>query len=265
MAEMVKDEVIMTGTDKDDGSKILDREILLPVAHELVSSLEQEDYAGAQAAMERLADIRESTLYREVGRMTRELHDAIADFADDARLMALTTDELPDAKERLAHVIKMTEQAANQTLGAVEDIMPMVKQMGRSSNDLAVKWDRFLGREMPVEEFRDVARGLKIFLEKMQGDADRTYSMANDVLMAQNFQDLTGQIIKRVIALIEEMESKLVNLLRISGQKHAGSLTQVDEHKIKDGDIGPHVLGRKSKEAVSGQDEVDDLLSSLGF
>jgi chemotaxis protein CheZ len=77
--------------------------------------------------------------------------------------------------------------------------------------------------------------------------------------MAQAFQDLTGQIIRRVITLVEEVEQSLINMVRLSGQKVGGDTrTRVDLE-------GPQVPGIKSVDAVSGQDEVDDLLSSLGF
>ena len=239
----------------------------LELARELVQHLEADDETQANRVVDEMASIRESELFQEVGRMTRELHDAMISFANDTRVSELTEDELPDAKDRLNHVIDMTQQAADQTLNAVEAFMPLCQEMSGQSKALSSNWERFVGREMPLQDFRDLADELKKFLPMVEGNSRQVYEMSNEVLLAQNFQDLTGQIIRRVIKLLEEMQEKLVGLLRVAGEKQSDAPRKASATKTgtDDTDIGPHVLGRTSEDAVSDQDEVDDLLSSLGF
>lgn len=239
----------------------------LVLAKDLVKHLEAGDEAKANSVVDEITSIRESDLFQEVGRMTRELHDAMLSFANDTRVTDITEDELPDAKDRLNHVINMTQQAADQTLNAVEAFMPLCQEMSGQSKTLSRSWQQFVGRELPLQDFRGLADELKKFLPMVEGNSRQVYEMSNEVLLAQNFQDLTGQIIRRVIRLLEEMQEKLVGLLRVAGEKHIEESQQVKAKKTgtDDGDIGPHVLGRISEDAVTGQDQVDDLLSSLGF
>lgn len=88
--------------------------------------------------------------------------------------------------------------------------------------------------------------------------------------MAQDYQDLTGQIIRRVIALVEEVEGNLVQLVRISGQRIVDDPQRSERkqseasERMQKGE-GPSIPGGDNEGVVSGQDEVDDLLSSLGF
>jgi chemotaxis protein CheZ len=84
----------------------------------------------------------------------------------------------------------------------------------------------------------------------------------NDVLMAQDFQDLTGQIISRVITLVEEVEGNLVELIRLTGDRF---IKPQDAPETDTAAEGPHVPGVGRTDVVADQDEVDDLLSSLGF
>lgn len=252
---------------KKKAKKIVKKNDRLVLAKDLVKHLEAGDEIRADSVIDGMTHIRESDLFQEVGRMTRELHDAMLSFANDTRVNDITEDELPDAKDRLNHVINMTQQAADQTLNAVETFMPLCKEMSGQSRMLSRNWERFVGREMPLQDFRNLADELKKFLPMVESNSRQVYEMSNEVLLAQNFQDLTGQIIRRVIRLLEEMQEKLVGLLRIAGGQHVDESRKVKTRKkgTDDDDIGPHVLGRKSEDAVSGQDEVDDLLSSLGF
>jgi chemotaxis protein CheZ len=84
--------------------------------------------------------------------------------------------------------------------------------------------------------------------------------------MAQSFQDLTGQIIKRVITLVDDVEASLVNLVKLSSSQIAESSSDDSKQKSDKSKLeGPQIPGKETDGAVSGQDEVDDLLSSLGF
>jgi chemotaxis protein CheZ len=204
--------------------------------------------------------------------MTRQLHDSLTSFALDSRMQSLAESDIPDAKARLNHVITMTEDSANRTLTAVEGTLPIAEQLQASANDLHEKWERFRNKDMNVDEFRSMSKEIDSFLSITCEHAGQIHGNLSEVMMAQDFQDLTGQIIRRVINLVQEVEDNLVELIRLSGSvesenrigkpaAHAGSQGE----ELMQG-VGPQVPGIADSEGtVSGQDEVDDLLSSLGF
>ena len=239
----------------------------LELAKGLVSHLEAGDQNGAADVIAQLAGFGDRMLFLEVGRLARELHESIKDFMLDARIAELANTEMPDAAERLRYVITMTEQAANTTLSAVEGGLPIADQLNTDAKELAEKWRQFNSREMTVDDFRLLSDELKTFLDNSQSNAAALHDRMSEVLMAQGFQDLTGQIIRKVIALVGDVETKLVELVRISGRKQ----TNADKDQGGTPDVpdivaaGPAVPGVDKADVVSGQDDVDDLLSSLGF
>lgn len=248
-------------------AKKIDNDALLQQARALVTLLESGNNTGAEQAIDELGRIREQSLFRELGKMTRQLHDSLTSFALDARMQSLAESDIPDAKARLNHVITMTEDSANRTLTAVEGTLPIAEQLQNSANDLHGKWERFRNKDMNVDEFRDMSREIDNFLTVTRDNAGRIHGNLSEVMMAQDFQDLTGQIIRRVITLVQEVEDNLVELIRLSGSVE---LETADKAARPGADlmqgVGPQVPGVvDGSGSVSGQDEVDDLLSSLGF
>ena len=204
--------------------------------------------------------------------MTRQLHDSLNNFAVDSRVQSLAESDIPDAKARLNHVIEMTESSANRTLNAVEDTLPIAEQLQSVADSLHEKWGRFRNKDMNVEEFRGMSNEIDEFLSVTRDNAGQIHTNLSDVMMAQEFQDLTGQILRRVITLVQEVEDNLVELIRLSGGEKvevepgmpASQDTKITEDILQG--VGPQVPGVGDEGgAVSGQDEVDDLLSSLGF
>ena len=234
----------------------------LAMARALVASLEAGQDEEASGLISELCESKENSLFQEVGRLTRELHDAMNGFLLEARITELTHNEIPDAKERLNYVITMTQQSADRTLTAVEQSLPLVEGMQQGSANLLQEWDRFRARLLDKDDFRGLSDSLVVFLSQTHTDASNLHSHLSDVLMAQDFQDLTGQIICKVIDLVQDVEEKLVLLVRITGNK-------LDEGKASHHGsgvlAGPAVPGVDQGEQVTNQDDVDDLLSSLGF
>ena len=248
-------------------AKKIDNDALLEQARALVTLLESGNHTGAEQAIDELGRIREQSLFRELGKMTRQLHDSLTSFALDARMQSLAESDIPDAKARLNHVITMTEDSANRTLTAVEGTLPIAEQLQNSANDLHGKWERFLNKDMNVDEFRRMSKEIDSFLTATRDDAGRIHGNLSEVMMAQDFQDLTGQIIRRVINLVQEVEDNLVELIRLSGSVELETVerTVKPNSDLMQG-IGPQVPGvADASGSVSDQDEVDDLLSSLGF
>ena len=237
---------------------------VLEQARNLVTQIESGDENKVKLIMDELSRYREADLFREMGKLTRELHDSLNSFKLDSRIASLTEEDIPDAKERLSYVISMTEQAANKTLNAVEESIPISEEMQKTSDDLLDRWKKFRGRELSAEEFRELSQELDKFFPMISESSQSLQKKLTDVLMAQDFQDLTGQIIRRVITLVHDVEEGLVGLIRMSGKEQIEKTeAEKEEDKIKG--QGPAVPNTSDEATISGQDDVDDLLSSLGF
>lgn len=237
--------------------------ITLEQAQKLVELLESNEQEQADEIVRELASPIQKELFDEVGRLTRQLHSAIVDFQVDSRLVELANSEIPDAKERLNYVIDMTEQAANKTMDAVEESLPLADAL--TSNVQAVKpsWDRLMKRDLELHEFKALCHDVQQFIERSEADSNRLKELLNNILLAQDFQDLTGQMIRRVIELVREVENNLVSMLTVFGEQ-----PDTENEKLKDKNVeaeGPIMNAEQRDDVVTGQDEVDDLLSSLGF
>jgi chemotaxis protein CheZ len=138
----------------------------LAKARALVAHLEAGEPELADAIIRDLSALHETALFQELGRITRELHEAINGVLLDARLQQIVNQEIPDAAERLKYVITMTEQAANTTLNAVEASVPLVEALREQATRLAGDWQRFRARQLQVEDFRRLAGDLDQFLAR---------------------------------------------------------------------------------------------------
>jgi len=240
-----------------------DRLELLAKAKQLVESIEAKDDASTGELLSAMSLDREQNLFKEVGHLTRQLHDNLSSFALDEQLIGLTGKEIPDAKERLNYVIEMTDDAAHKTLNAIDEILPVTIEMQRKSEELSKNWSRFLSRDLSLEEFKEMSGEISKFLDSSCVNTKIVSDKTNEIVLAQGYQDLTGQIIKKVIALVQNVEESLVDLIRIAGSHEEAASTKKEEEK---GVLeGPAVPGIVIDGAVNSQDEVDDLLSSLGF
>ncbi len=240
----------------------------LEFAKKLVECIEKGDTEEATKTLEELTTFRESPLFQELGKLTRDLHDTLMGFQVDSKMASMAQNDIPDAKERLNHVITMTEEAADKTLTAVESSLSLADELKEKASTLQENWGRFRKRDMDVDEFRSMSGELDEFFQWLKINGPEISAKLSDIMMAQGFQDLTGQIIRRVIILVQDVEEGLVGLIRVSGQNMM-TQSQGTQKKEKDGPdieaVGPAVPGVDKGDIVSGQDDVDDLLSSLGF
>ena len=249
--------------DTNEKTTVINEDILSHT-EELVREMQAGNEKQVNKLLDYIASARETGLFHEVGKMTRQLHDSLNAFCNETRLDELAEDEIPDARARLRHVITMTQSAADRSLSAVEGTMPKCDSLSERITVLGESWQNFKRREMSVEQFRELSSQLEKFFVEAEQDTSDIRTGLNEIMMAQDFQDLTGQIITRVITLVEEVEGNLVELLRITGEK----IKTKENKTTEEADIapeGPHVPGIGKSDVVSGQDEVDDLLSSLGF
>ncbi len=231
---------------------------------ELLNHLEKSEIEDAQDLIDTLASEGDEDLFIEIGKLTRNLHEALSNFRMDSRITSMAASEIPDAKERLTYVIEKTEEAANKTMDMVESCTDRSKTMSSDADDLLTEWKKLYSRELEPGEFRTLCKKIEKHLEKNKNDADELHSELTEVLLAQDYQDLTGQVIRQVIELVQDVEESMVNIIKMFGSMESYESAKT-EPLIKEGVEGPVIDKSKRDDIVKGQDDVDDLLSSLGF
>lgn len=207
------------------------------------------------------AQEQEPDLLAELRDLTLNLRGALERFRLDARLVDLAEKEMPDARQRLAHVLTLTDSAAHRTLDLVEQSGPPAERVAREAAALHEQWTRFRGGGIGVAEYVELLERMDRFLVSARTDSELVRANLAEVLLAQGYQDLTGQIIRGVMNLVAEVESALVELTRLA---HAADETAERPARPQSNGCGPAVPGVDSPaEVVSGQQDVDALLSGL--
>ncbi len=244
-------------------------------AKKLVTKLEGDDFEDASMLIHQMLETRDRHIFLSVGKLTRGLHSAIVNFHVDSGLDENTAEEaaIQDATDRLSYVIQLTQQAADKTMDMVEASAPIAMNLGEEAKSLHAEWGRLKRREMTTDEFRTLYNRMDDFLLQMDSGTEQLSKNLQDIILEQGFQDLTGQVLKRVIGLIGDVERDLVDLVRIAGQVEDVTGLPFDADKDSEAAIidnkaeaeGPQIHADKRDDVVSGQDDVDDLLSSLGF
>ncbi|HTE40917.1 MAG TPA: protein phosphatase CheZ, partial [Steroidobacteraceae bacterium] len=204
----------------------------------------------------------EKSVYAELRRLTTHLHGALERFRLDSRLVDIAEREVPGARHRLDHVLKLTNGAAHRTMDLVEVSCPIAERISKSASELSGMWAqaRQRDRDATLTDLRAMLERTEEFLSATRSDSDTLRTNLGQVLMAQDFQDLTGQIIRNVMSLVAELESTLGELVRLAGDTdptRAAPLAQRGH--------GPAVPGLDNGAVVSEQKDVDSLLSGLGL
>ncbi len=243
----------------------------------LVEQLQKNEFEGASDVIRSIMDSRDQHLFNSVGQLTRALHNAIVNFNVDsevvnAGLERSTGSEIRDASDRLNYVIRMTQEAAEKTMDRVEAAAPIAQSLGGEAKKLKEEWDRLRRREVSKEEFSELYTRIDGFLLQMTLGADELNNNLQAIILEQGFQDLTGQVLKKVIGLVTDVENELVNLMRIAGQVE--KVTGINRENVAVKQVqskngceaeGPQIHAQLRDDVVNGQDDVDDLLLSLGF
>jgi len=205
-------------------------------------------------------------IYHRIGNLTRVLHDALRELGYDKDLAA-TREHLPDARERLAYITRVTGEAAEKVLNAVDHARNVQSELVQQAASLRMRWQavRVYAAGQPGAHERATPAGRKLvdetcdFFAGVDSQADRTQAILTDIMMAQDFHDLTGQVIRKVVALAHDMEEQLVRLLLETTPP--AQRKRVETEKLG----GPVVNPQGREDVVTDQAQVDDLLASLGF
>ena len=184
---------------------------------DLITAMESGDGQRIDTLVSELTTLRESSLYQELGMLTREIHDAIRSFAGDDRIAALAQEEIPDAKERLNYNVTKTDEAAHRTMTGAEETVTMIDAFNERAETMRERWRQFRNRELSKNEFVVLNDDLDRFLEAIGDESQAIHGKMTEIMLAQDYQDITGQMIKQVVNMVQEIEEKLVRLVMISG------------------------------------------------
>jgi chemotaxis protein CheZ len=229
---------------------------------DLAGALDANDEDAFRAAFERLREQINVELNPELKRLTASAQSALRRFRERARIDALAAQEVPDARKRLDHVVRLTDQAAHRTLDLVDQSGPLVEHWARGAAELLDEWSAHGSPEAAVAAcWPQRAQG---FLARALPDADRVRGHLSEMLLAQGYQDLTGQIIRGVIGLVGELEQVLGQLVMLANGEDTRRMPAL---KLPPADAsrgaGPQVPGVADAQAVNGQDDIDALLASV--
>ena len=228
----------------------------------LQAALDSGDGGAFRHAFEGLCEQMDAGLLPELRRLTATAQSALARFSADARLDKLAGHEVPDARKRLTHVVKLTDEAAHKTMDLVDRCGPLVDEAARGSALLLESWDSFRDRHAAVAHLWPERAAT--FLERTRADSEALRGHLSELVMAQGFQDITGQIIRSVILLVDELEQVLGKLVRIAeGDEVTSIVRSLPVPASWERGLGPQVAGLESPDAVSGQDDIDALLSAM--
>ena len=193
-----------------------------------------------------------------VGQMTRGLHDNLRELGLDKVLEKASVD-MPDVRDRLNYVARMTEQAAQRVLNATDTAIPMQERIDAGASEILGGWKTTFNAPFSEANYRDMATLTMQCLVDIQNDSNATKQQLLDIMMAQDFQDLTGQVIRKVTDLAHNLESQLVQFLIDYAPSEVKRET--DNTLLN----GPQIHPEGKSDVVADQSQVDDLLDSLGF
>ena len=197
-------------------------------------------------------------VYSQVGQLTRQLHDTLRELGYD-RSIEKAVGKMPDARDRLNYISTLTEQAAVKTLNATEVAKPLQESLEASAKQLSARWQQLMDGQLSVDEFKQLVGQTREHLQDVPLKTKATNAQLMDIVMAQDFQDLTGQVIKKLADTVQQLENQLLQMLIASAS---------DQKKKEMGDSllnGPVVNAEGRTDVVTSQAQVDDLLESLGF
>ena len=209
-------------------------------------------------------DEADNKIIGRVGHLTRVLHDSLRELGYDKRLEKAAVG-VPEAQDRLTYVAVMTQQAAERVLGATEVAKPIQDQLAVDAAKLSDLWKKALDTQTTdsfnPSIFRDLIEQTRHYLDDtVPAQTDATNAQLMEIMMAQDFQDLTGQVIKKTTQLVQTLENELLQVLLESMPKE-GRPAETNTGLIN----GPVINATGRTDIVADQNQVDDLLASLGF
>lgn len=253
-------------------------DLCIKAAQQYITKLEMGEDNQAEKLLHEINQLNSQAsnndLYTKVGMLTRDLHESISGFMKDTRIHMMTNEDMPDARQRLQHVVELTEQSAHTTMTLIENSNPLLSKIQVKSVILQQKLHSYKDSQQ-VNDLTIINKDIDDFLKLVAVTSETVKKDLNEIMLAQNYQDITGQVIQRVSTLVQEVEDNLLSLLQtdheISGAEQSATNAADEKHKEEQNNkgYGPAIPGTShsagKSDIVNSQEEVDDLLSSLGF
>lgn len=217
--------------------------------------------AAAAAAVPAAASDGEHAMFERLGGIVRLLHDSLRQLGYDKALTEASS-AIVDAQDRLEYVATLTEQAANKVLNTLDDGMPAQDLLSKQAKDMETRWADLFSGKLSLDEFKALAGDSRQFATAVNEATEAEKARLLEIMMAQDFQDITGQLIKKVVKITQTVEHELAQLLR----DHApADLKEKLAKKEVPPVPAPLMQGPSVPDTALNQDSVDDLLADLGF
>ena len=200
-------------------------------------------------------------LLGRIGQLTRQLREGLRELGLDKQVER-AAQAIPDARDRLSYVATMTERAAHRALNAIDAAQPMQEALSNGAKDLSGRWDQWFANPIELDHARELVMDTRGYLQQVPERAGAINSQLMEIMMAQDFQDLTGQVIKKMMDVVNEVETQLLQVLIDNAP--AEKRTEIAMGQANGLMNGPQIKA-DNPEAVTDQAQVDDLLESLGF
>jgi len=195
-------------------------------------------------------------MFERLGGIVRLLHDSLRELGYDKALTEAST-QINDAQDRLEYVATLTEQAANKVLNTLDEGMPAQDVLSKQSKDMENRWADLFAGKLSLDQFKQLAGDSQAFAVAVSAATESEKARLLEIMMAQDFQDITGQLIKKVVNITKTVEHELATLLRDNAPPAVREKIAQKEVSLMSGPSAPAV--------ALNQDNVDDLLADLGF
>lgn len=222
-------------------------------------------------------DLTADRILTRIGQLTKTLRDSMRELGLDKQIEH-AAEAVPDARDRLKYVADMTEQAAERVLTAIDIAKPLQEKLQADAAELDGRWERWYAAPIEREEVRTLMTDTRAFLASVPDATAATNQKLLEIMLAQDFQDLTGQVIKKITDVVYVIEQQLLGVLveniaperreqfaltaaALKAQDHGGGAMNTPDHLLN----GPQINPEGRADVVQDQADVDDLLASLGF
>jgi chemotaxis protein CheZ len=242
---------------EDDMEALFDQVATTARAEAAAPAAAAAEAPAAAAPAERAEGGEGNEMYERLGGIVRLLHDSLRELGYDKALTQAST-QIMDAQDRLEYVASLTEQAANKVLNTLDDGMPAQDLLSKKSKEMETRWSDLFAGKLSIDEFKALAGDSKAFAQTVSEATEAEKARLLEIMMAQDFQDITGQLIKKVVAITKTVENELAELLKDNAPPQVREkLAAKEQETIMSGPSLPVV--------ALNQDSVDDLLADLGF
>ena len=238
----------------DDMEALFDQVAAAAVSAVPVAASAPTPLPAAAAYAESAEHAHAKPMFDRLGGIVRLLHDSLRELGYDKALTEASS-QITDAQDRLEYVASLTEQAANKVLNTLDEGMPAQDALSKQAKAMETRWDDLFAGKLSIGEFKTLAGDARGFAQAVATATEAEKARLLEIMMAQDFQDITGQLIKKVVTITKTVEHELAELLRDNAPP------EVREKLSK-----PALMSGPALPSVAlDQDNVDDLLADLGF